>query len=68
MADEKLKAALKKQIIAIVNAVNKNSRNKLSYYFFSRSFNGGCDYHPSMEEHQQIAKELTGYLKKLMHW
>jgi hypothetical protein len=68
MADEKLKAVLKKQIIAIVNAVNKNSRNKLSYYFFSRSFNGGCDYHPSMEEHQQIAKELTAYLKKLMRW
>ncbi|MEI7735125.1 MAG: SGNH/GDSL hydrolase family protein [Ferruginibacter sp.] len=68
MADEKLKAVLKKQIIAIVNSVNKNSRSKLGYYFFSRSFNGGCDYHPSMEEHQLIAKELTGYLKKLMHW
>jgi hypothetical protein len=68
MADEKLKAVLTKQIIAIVNAVNKNSSSKLSYYFFSRSFNGGCDYHPSMEEHQLIAKELTVYLKKMMHW
>jgi lysophospholipase L1-like esterase len=68
MADEKLKAVLKKQIIAIVNDINRKNHTKLSYYFFSRSFNGGCDYHPSMSEHQLIAKELTAYLKKLMRW
>ena len=68
MADEKLKAVLKNQITAIVNFVNKNGDKKVSKYFFSRSYNGGCDYHPSLSEHQLIAAELTAYLKKLMHW
>ena len=68
MADEKLKAVLKNQITAVVDFLNKKEDKKISKYFFSRSFNGGCDYHPDLSEHQIIAKELTNYLEKLMHW
>jgi hypothetical protein len=68
MADEKLKANMKKQLTSIVLYLNKNYDKKVSYYFFSRSFNGGCSYHPELKEHVLIAEELTAYLKKLMHW
>jgi hypothetical protein len=68
MADEKLKAVLKNQINGVLNFLNKEGDKKISKYFFSRSYNGGCDYHPSLEEHQLIAAELTAYLKKLMRW
>jgi len=68
MADEKLKAVLKNQISSIVKFLNKKGDKKISKYFFTRSFNSGCDYHPDLNEHQLIAKELSAYLKKLMHW
>ncbi|WP_460557847.1 SGNH/GDSL hydrolase family protein [Ferruginibacter profundus] len=68
MADEKLKAVLKNQIDGVMNFLNKEGDKKISKFFFSRSYNGGCDYHPSLEEHQLIAAELTAYLKKLMRW
>jgi hypothetical protein len=68
MADEKLKAVLKNQINGVISFLNKEGEKKISKYFFSRSYNGGCDYHPSVEEHQLIAAELTAYLKKLMRW
>lgn len=68
MADEKLKAVLKNQINAVANYLTKNGDKKISKYFFSRSFNSGCDGHPNLTEHQQIANELTAYLKKLMRW
>jgi len=68
MADEKLKAVLKMQILAVIDYFKNEKDKKVSYYFFPRSYNGGCDYHPSLEEHQLIAAELTSYLKKLMRW
>ncbi len=68
MADEKLKAVLKNQINGVIDFLNKEGEKNISKFFFSRSYNGGCDYHPSVEEHQLIAAELTVYLKKLMRW
>jgi len=68
MANENLKSFLKKQIAAVVNYFIAAGDKKVSHYFFSRSFNSGCDSHPSLAEHQLIAEELTGYLKKLMKW
>jgi hypothetical protein len=68
MASEALKAVLKIQINAVVNQLNKAGDKKISKYFFSRSYTSGCDWHPSLAEHQLIANELTVYLKKLMYW
>jgi hypothetical protein len=68
MADEKLKAVMKIQVTAVVNTLHKNGDKNTSYYFFSQSYNRGCDYHPDLNEHLLIAGELTRYLKKLMHW
>ena len=68
MADEKLTVLLKSSLTIVADEANKNGDNKVSTYFFSRSYNSGCDTHPSLAEHQLIADELTNYLKKLMHW
>jgi Carbohydrate esterase 2 N-terminal/GDSL-like Lipase/Acylhydrolase family len=68
MADEKLKPILRNQISAVVKFLKKEKDKKVSKYFFNGSFTSGCDYHPDLNEHQLIAKELTAYLKKLMRW
>jgi Carbohydrate esterase 2 N-terminal/GDSL-like Lipase/Acylhydrolase family len=68
MADVKLRHALKNSITSIVKYLNKSGDKKIGKYFFSRSFNSGCDYHPDLNEHQIIASELTRYLKKRMRW
>jgi hypothetical protein len=31
-------------------------------YFFTKQYHAGCDGHPSVEEHEQIANELAQYL------
>jgi Carbohydrate esterase 2 N-terminal/GDSL-like Lipase/Acylhydrolase family len=66
MASEALKAVLKNQINAVVSSFHKKGDKRISKYFFGRSYNGGCDWHPSVEEQQLIANELTAYLKKIM--
>lgn len=68
MADEKLTSVLKQYLTIIVNTVHKNGDKNVTSFFFSRSYNSGCDSHPNLAEHQLIANELTAYLKKLMQW
>lgn len=68
MADEHLVAFMKKSLISIVRTMQQSGDKKVSYYFFSKRYYHGCDTHPDVAEHQQIAKELTAYLKKLMRW
>ena len=41
---------------------------KLYTYYFSRSWNSGCDYHPSGSEQQLIAAELTEFITQLPNW
>jgi lysophospholipase L1-like esterase len=68
MADEKLTLNMKSNLIIIAKESNENGDRKVSTFFFSRSYNSGCDNHPSLAEHQLIAAELTAYLKRLMNW
>lgn len=68
MADAGLTNVLKKYLNGIVQYANQNGDKKVSQFFFSRSFNSGCDTHPDIHEHALIAQELTAYLKKLENW
>jgi hypothetical protein len=67
MADKALVKTLKNYLTGVVNYVNKKD-NKVHLFFFSKSFNNGCDRHPDMSEHQLIANELTAYLASLFNW
>jgi lysophospholipase L1-like esterase len=68
MADAPLTAFMKKTLTAIVNALGKAGDKKVNYYFFSKRYHNGCDEHPDLAEHQQIAAELVAYLKNIMKW
>ena len=68
MADDKLVAIMKTNLAAIVGAVRASGDRRISSFFFSKRYYHGCDTHPDLEEHRQIAAELTAYLKKLEHW
>ena len=68
MGDEKLTKVLKTYLSLVTDELNLSGDTNVSTFFFSRSYNSGCDSHPSLAEHKLIASELTKYLKKLMHW
>lgn len=68
MADEALTAALRKYLTSVVAAENKNGDNKVYKYFFTKRYYHGCGGHPDVQEHEEIAKELTAYIKQIMSW
>lgn len=68
MGDEQLNPVLKRYISALVQVINKQGDNYVSNFFYSKRYHNGCGDHPDLEEHKQMADELTGYLKKLMNW
>jgi hypothetical protein len=68
MADKTLFTFMQKTITAIVTKLNEEGDKKIHQYFFSRSYTGGCDYHPSLQEHKLIAVELTAAIRKIIYW
>jgi lysophospholipase L1-like esterase len=71
MANTALRNFMRSSLAAVVKAVNKAVNKKdtrLHYYIFEQSYNEGCDGHPSLQQHEQIAQLLSGHIKKLMKW
>ncbi len=68
MADSSLASSQKKYLNSIVNFININGDKDVSYFFFAKRYYHGCDSHPNVSEHKEIAAGLTAYVKKLMHW
>lgn len=68
MADASLVSFMKKTLTAVKKAANKAGDKKVFTYFFSKQYHNGCDNHPDLAEHQQMAKELTSAVKKIMKW
>lgn len=68
MATEPLAPILKKNITAIVNTLNNTGDHNVYSYFFSKNYNNGCDQHPNLEEHSQIAAELAHRIKQIKNW
>ncbi|MET0466822.1 MAG: SGNH/GDSL hydrolase family protein [Chitinophagaceae bacterium] len=67
MANEQLLPVMKKYLNAITNEVNRTDHN-VHAFFFSKRYHNGCGEHPSLEEHEAIAGELTAFLATLMKW
>lgn len=67
MGDATLTAVLKRYLTGIKNEVRKKDK-KVDTYFYSKQYAHGCDYHPDLQEHQQIAVELGTFIKKKMKW
>jgi hypothetical protein len=68
MADSALTAVLKKYISSIVIHENAKGDKNIFKYFFTKRFHNGCSNHPDLQEHEQIAKELVAYIRKIMNW
>lgn len=68
MADSTLLAFMKKSLGSLVAARRRSGDQKVHAYFFSRRYHAGCGDHPSLEEHRQIAAELTGFIGETMGW
>ena len=68
MANEALRAAMKSYLTGVELYMKQQADTKVHTYFFSKSWNNGCDAHPSMAEHQEIADELEGYIAEIMGW
>ncbi len=68
MASPQLNAALHKYLPEVVRDCSQQGNNSVSTFYFSKDFGGGCGNHPDLAGQRQMAKELTSYLAKLMHW
>jgi lysophospholipase L1-like esterase len=68
MANAKLKNALVNYITAVVRQLKAQGDDNVGQYFFTQQARSGCGSHPSLAEHQEIAAELTAYLRKEMGW
>ncbi len=68
MGDAKLTAYLKENLTQIVGKMHQQGDPNVQTFFFSRSWNSGCGGHPDVAEHQQIAAELTAFLRSDLHW
>lgn len=68
MADSTLSASQKSYLTGVVNFMHRSGDNNVYSYFFCKRYYHGCDTHPDVAEHQEIAAELTAYLKPLLNW
>ena len=68
MGNDNLRNYMKATITSIQKSMKKNGDKKVYTYIFNKQYNSGCDYHPSLDEHKLIAKELTTFVKKVMKW
>jgi hypothetical protein len=68
MADNYLFNALDKYLSGIVAYCHEQGDVKVHKLALSYHMNSGCDAHPSMDEHQQVANELEPFIKQLMKW
>lgn len=68
MGDAQLTGMLKKYLTGVVDFLQAQGDLKVDKYFFTKQYIGGCDAHPSLEEHREIAAELVHFLKQRMDW
>lgn len=68
MADEALRNFMRKTIYPVVKELEKKSGTKVYAFIFNKQYNKGCDNHPSLAEHAQIAEELSAFIGKIMNW
>lgn len=68
MGDSQLTTVLKRYLNSITAKLNTAGDKHIYKYFFARQYNKGCGGHPDLDEHELIANELSGFIKKLKGW
>jgi hypothetical protein len=65
MADQNLTPVLQKYISSVRAFMLQSGDENIYKYFFRKQYHHGCDSHPSLEEQQKIADELTAFIKTM---
>jgi hypothetical protein len=68
MADDALRYFMMNTLTAVVNKLKYKGDKKLFTYFFTKQYHHGCDGHPDIAEHQEIADLVTAVIRKRMKW
>lgn len=68
MADVNLNAVLQRYILSVVQQSRQQGISRISHYFYRQRYASGCDSHPNMAEHAQMAEELSAYIAETMNW
>jgi hypothetical protein len=62
MADANLRQSLKKYISSVVDYFHEND-SEVYQFFYEKQYNKGCDTHPDLKEHHEIAALLIQFIK-----
>lgn len=68
MADARLREFLRTSLKSVLQTMQDKGDKRIRMHVFERSYTGGCDYHPSTDEHALIAAELTGVIRQWTKW
>lgn len=67
MIDGEKKVKLLSYLTSITNYMQeKENETQIHVFEFAKTYNKGCDWHPSREEHVAMADELLPFYKKIM--
>ena len=65
MADAALKIFMIQSLDQVVNRLHSLGEKNISSYYFSKKYSLGCDGHPSISEHEEIAGELEKHIRSI---
>lgn len=68
MASPELAEVQRHQLGAVRQYFSSAGRKDIDTYFFSEQFTNGCDFHPSVNDHFEIATLLSAYLEETLNW
>lgn len=68
MGDSIHTTVLTSYLKGIKNELNSSGDSEVDVYCFKKRYYKGCDAHPTMEEHIEIATELTKFIKRKLGW
>jgi hypothetical protein len=66
MADDTLRTFQRKVLTRIALESGTEINQSIPYHIFEKSYVAGCDYHPNLNDHQQIAAELLPKIQSLL--
>lgn len=68
MANEKLQAQLNRYVPAVTAEMHRRGDLNVHPFLYAQSYRSGCFYHPTLEQHALMAKELISFIGEVMAW
>ncbi len=68
MADDSLRSFLRSTLSSICGELHRQGEHQVYHYVFEKQYKSGCDSHPDVNDHEQIAKEVATQIQSVMNW